>query len=135
MDFFPIPIIVMMKLDLSGDIMKNKAIYLLCAVCLAMTACGKTTGNNTTEEITTITEVTETEKAFDTSESEGNKYYNNYFSRTDFCTGIFLQYQRFCKIKVLCIIRHISPKAAANARRIPHFFPSALDFGTGLVYN
>ncbi len=45
LDFFPIPIIVMMKLDLSGDIMKNKAIYLLCAACLAMTVCGKTADN------------------------------------------------------------------------------------------
>ena len=44
MDFSPIPII-MMKLDLSGDIMKNKAIYLLFAACLAMTACGKTADN------------------------------------------------------------------------------------------
>lgn len=45
MDFSPILIIVMMKLDLSGDIMKNKAIYLLFAACLAMTACGKTADN------------------------------------------------------------------------------------------
>ena len=44
--------------------MKNKAIYLLCAVCLAMTACGKTVDDVqeslTEEEVTTITEVTET---------------------------------------------------------------------------
>lgn len=39
--------------------MKNKAIYLLCAVCLAMTACGKTADNvqeGLTEGITAITE-------------------------------------------------------------------------------
>ena len=44
--------------------MKNKSIYLLCAICLAMTACGKTTNNvqeSTTEEITTITETAEPE--------------------------------------------------------------------------
>ncbi len=52
--------------------MKNKAIYLLCAACLAMTACGKATDNvqeSLTEEITTITEVTETEKVSVTSKS------------------------------------------------------------------
>lgn len=49
----------MMKRDLSGDIMKNKAIYLLCAVCLTMTACGKTADNvqeSLTGGITAITE-------------------------------------------------------------------------------
>ena len=49
--------------------MKNKAIYLLCAVCLTMTACGKTVNNeqeSLTEEITTISEATETEKASET---------------------------------------------------------------------
>lgn len=54
--------------------MKNKAIYLLCAVCIAMTACAKATDNakeNLTEKTTaTITEVTETEKVSVTSESE-----------------------------------------------------------------
>lgn len=53
--------------------MKNIAIFLLCAACLAMTACGKTTNNvqeSLTEEVTTITEVTETEKVSVTSESE-----------------------------------------------------------------
>ncbi len=52
--------------------MKNKAV-LLCAVCLMLTACGKTTNNvqeSTTEKITTITEVTETEKVSVTSESK-----------------------------------------------------------------
>ena len=53
--------------------MKNKAIFLLCAACLAMTACGKATNNeqeSLTEEITTITEVTETERVSVASESE-----------------------------------------------------------------
>ena len=53
--------------------MKNIAIFLLCAACLAMTACGKTVDNvqeSLTEEVTTITEVTETEKVSVTSESE-----------------------------------------------------------------
>lgn len=50
---------------LTGDIMKNKGVFLLCAVCLAMTACGKAANNeqeSLTEEITTISEATETEK-------------------------------------------------------------------------
>lgn len=45
--------------------MKNKGVFLLCAVCLAMTACGKAANNeqeSLTEEITTISEATETEK-------------------------------------------------------------------------
>ena len=54
--------------------MKNKAIYLLCAACIAMTACGKTADNaqeNLTEETSsTITEVAETEKISVTSVSE-----------------------------------------------------------------
>ena len=50
--------------------MKNKAIYLLCAACLAMTACGKTADNSTKEETTTISESTEAEKVSVTSESE-----------------------------------------------------------------
>ena len=53
--------------------MKNKAIFLLCAACLAMTACGKTANNeqeSLTEEITTISEATETGKVSVTSESE-----------------------------------------------------------------
>ena len=53
--------------------MKNIAIFLLCAVCLAMTACGKATNNeqeSLTEEITTITEAMETERVSVTSESE-----------------------------------------------------------------
>ena len=54
--------------------MKNKAIFLLCAACLAMAACGKA-ANNEQEHLTekntaTITEVTETEKVSVTSESE-----------------------------------------------------------------
>ncbi len=52
--------------------MKNKAIFLLCAACLAMTACGKTVDNvqeSLTEEITTISEATETEKVSVASES------------------------------------------------------------------
>ena len=39
---------------LTGDIMKNKWVLLLCAACLAMTACGRTTDNvqeNLSEEI------------------------------------------------------------------------------------
>ena len=51
-----------MKLDLLGGYMKNKAIFLLFAACLAMTACRKTADNvqeSLTEEITTtITEAT-----------------------------------------------------------------------------
>ena len=45
--------------------MKNKAIFLLCAACLAMTACGKTADNvqESTAEETTVTEETETETA------------------------------------------------------------------------
>ena len=53
--------------------MKNKAIFLLCAACLTMTACGKAANNeqeSLTEGITTITEITETEKVSVTSESE-----------------------------------------------------------------
>ena len=50
--------------------MKNKAIYLLCAACLTMTACGKTADNSTKEETTTISESTEAEKVSVTSESE-----------------------------------------------------------------
>ena len=52
--------------------MKNKAIYLLCAACLAMTACGKATNNeqeSLTEGITTFSEATETEKVSVTSET------------------------------------------------------------------
>ena len=49
--------------------MKNKAIYLLCAACLTMTACGKTADNSTKEETTTISESTETEKVSVTSET------------------------------------------------------------------
>lgn len=52
--------------------MKNKWVLLLFAACLAMTACGKATDNvqeSLTEEITTITEVTETEKVSVTSET------------------------------------------------------------------
>lgn len=50
--------------------MKNKAIFLLCAVCLAMTACGKTvetSQESTTEETTMISEETETETASETT--------------------------------------------------------------------
>lgn len=50
--------------------MKNKAIFLLCAACLAMTACGNTADNvqeSITEETTTVTEVTEIEKASETT--------------------------------------------------------------------
>ena len=49
--------------------MKNIAIFLLCAACLTMTACGKTADNvqeSTTEE-TTVTEETETETALETT--------------------------------------------------------------------
>ena len=50
--------------------MKNIAIFLLCAACLAMTACGNAADNSTTEEITTtVTEITETEKVSVTSET------------------------------------------------------------------
>ena len=45
----------MMKLDLSGDVMKNKVITLLCTACFMLTACGKTTDNvqeSLTEETT-----------------------------------------------------------------------------------
>ena len=49
--------------------MKNKAIYLLCAACLTMTACGKTADNSTKEEATTISESTEAEKVSVTSET------------------------------------------------------------------
>ncbi len=50
--------------------MKNKAIFLLCAACLTMTACGKIVDNSTTEETTTtVTEITETEKVSVTSET------------------------------------------------------------------
>ena len=61
-----------MKLDLLGGYMKNKAIFLLCAACLTMTACGKTvdTSQESTTEETTVTEETETEKVSVTSESE-----------------------------------------------------------------
>lgn len=49
--------------------MKNKAIYILCAFCLAMTACGKTADNvqESTAEETTVTEETETETAPETT--------------------------------------------------------------------
>ena len=49
--------------------MKNKAIYLLCAACLTMTACGKTvdTSQESTVEETTVTEETETETAPETT--------------------------------------------------------------------
>lgn len=50
--------------------MKNKAVYFLCAVCLAMTACGNTADNvqeSITEETTMVTEVTETEKVSETT--------------------------------------------------------------------
>ena len=53
--------------------MKNIVIFLLCAACLAMTACGKAANNeqeSLTEGITTITEITEAEKVSVTSESE-----------------------------------------------------------------
>ncbi len=53
--------------------MKNKTIFLLCAACLAMTACGKAANNeqeSLTEGITTITEATETEKVSVASKSE-----------------------------------------------------------------
>ena len=53
--------------------MKNEAIFLLCAACLTMTACGKAANNeqeSLTEGITTITEITEAEKVSVTSESE-----------------------------------------------------------------
>ncbi len=52
--------------------MKNKWVLLLCAACLAMTACGKAANNvqeSLTEEITTISEATETEKVSVASES------------------------------------------------------------------
>ena len=52
--------------------MKNKAIFLLCTACLAMTACGKATNNeqeSLTEGITTFSEATETEKVSVTSET------------------------------------------------------------------
>lgn len=48
--------------------MKNKAIYLLCVACIAMTACIKT-NDNTQESMTTTSEITETEKVSATSES------------------------------------------------------------------
>lgn len=58
---------------LNGGIdVKNKWVLLLFAACLAMTACGKATDNvqeSLTEEITTISEVTETEKVSVTSET------------------------------------------------------------------
>ena len=49
--------------------MKNKAIYILCAFCLAMTACGKTvdTSQESMTEETTVTEETETETAPETT--------------------------------------------------------------------
>lgn len=49
--------------------MKNKAIFLLCAACLAMTACGKTvdTSQESMTEETTVTEETETETALETT--------------------------------------------------------------------
>ena len=54
--------------------MKNNAVFLLCAACLMLTACGKTITNvqeSTTEKITTIiSEVTETEKVSVTFESK-----------------------------------------------------------------
>lgn len=40
--------------------MKNKAIYLLCAACIAMTACAKTNDNVQEEETTATTSVSET---------------------------------------------------------------------------
>ena len=49
--------------------MKNIAIFLLCAVCLAMTACVKTADSTTEEITTTVTEITETEKVSVTSET------------------------------------------------------------------
>ncbi len=53
--------------------MKNKGVFLLCAVCLTMTACGKAANNeqeSLTEGITTISEITEIEKVSVTSKSE-----------------------------------------------------------------
>ena len=87
-DFFP-TLFIVMKLDLLGGYMKNKAIFLLCAACLAMTACGKATDNVqeslTEEEVTTITEVTETEN----SPADNSELIQNY---ADILYGIFKNY-------------------------------------------
>ena len=53
--------------------MKNKAVFLLCTVCLMLTACGKAVDDvqeGLTEGTATISEVTETEKVSVTSESK-----------------------------------------------------------------
>lgn len=68
--------------------MKNKWVLLLCAACLAMTACGKAANNeqeSLTEGITTITEVTETEK----SSADNSELIQNY---ADILYGIFKKY-------------------------------------------
>ena len=68
--------------------MKNKGVFLLCAVCFTMTACGKTANNeqeSLTEEITTITEVTETEN----SPADNSELIQNY---ADILYGIFKKY-------------------------------------------
>ena len=83
-DFFP-TLFIVMKLDLLGGYMKNKAIFLLCAACLAMTACGKATDNvqeSLTEGITTITDVTETENR----PADNSELIQNY---ADILYGIF----------------------------------------------
>ena len=73
---------------LNGGIdVRSKAI-LLCAACLTMTACGKTTNNeqeSLTEEVTTITEVTETEN----SPADNSELIQNY---ADILYGIFKNY-------------------------------------------
>ena len=86
-DFFP-TLFIVMKLDLLGGYMKNKAIFLLCAACLAMTACGKAANNeqeSLTEGITTITEVTEAEN----SPADNSELIQNY---ADILYGIFKNY-------------------------------------------
>lgn len=59
-----------MKIYLKEKFMKIYFLCALCAVCIAMTACGKTTDNtqeSITAETTTVAEVTETEKASETT--------------------------------------------------------------------
>lgn len=68
--------------------MKNKAINLLCAVCLTMTACGKAANNeqeSLAEEITTVTEATEAEN----SPADNSELIQNYANTL---YGIFKNY-------------------------------------------
>ena len=61
-----------MELDFGSDYLKNKAVFLLCAACLAMTACGRAVDDlqeSLTEDSSMIADVTETEMVSAASET------------------------------------------------------------------